>query len=205
MLIQRLPLALSPEKNSSLANCTCFLLGWVHSFPRSSVLGGFLLHHNPFPRWRFACRDLLFVALALVVMLETDLIFRRSLHLTLWCIYRTDSCLLPWMVALSSVHFTSHSSSSESSSCFRPEPNLHFVILCSATRWRAVLLPLVKLLLILFVSTLQCCHCTFQRFFKGYHLFFQVSNSSISPFALHQLHCLLNFANLSLQFEFLFL
>lgn len=44
------------------------------------------------------------------------------------------------MVALSSMHFTSHSSSSESSSCFRPEPNLRFVILCSATRRRAVLL-----------------------------------------------------------------
>lgn len=52
------------------------------------------------------------------------------------------------------MHYTSHSSFPESSSRFRPEPNLRFVILCSAIRRRAVLLA---------ASLSRCSFCLLRR------------------------------------------
>ena len=70
------------RKKFSLASFTCFCWWCMHSLPWSSVLGGFLLHHRPFPICRLACCDLLFVGLALVATLDTDW---RSLFP---CLYR---------------------------------------------------------------------------------------------------------------------
>ena len=76
------------------------------------------------------------------------------------------------------------------------------MIHCSATRRQAVLLA--AWLNHCSSCLLGHCHSCFSND-SFYRLFFEVSNSSISPFAPHLLHRLLIFANLSLQLDFLFL
>ena len=80
--MQRLASPLVAEKKIFLSKLYVFLLVMRALASVVFRLGGFLLHHRPFPICRLACCDLLFVGLALVVTLDTDL---RSLFP---CLYR---------------------------------------------------------------------------------------------------------------------